>query len=205
MSVLFAGYLVWHSHAQGHYRWLRGGNTYKNTFYGLQITKKDEWLRYKEGNPIGKQVFISRLFGNPALFLFPKKNLIEFHRLEKSENPDAIFFIGPIDDLKDKSYGHSLNSYAHAYLESVIAPKKMWVKKGQIAPTEINGVPCAKANVSYEIQKIGELEGEIYFFIRDNKGFNVTYTAHPSEFMKYRNEAIEMIQSIRFSESKNEK
>jgi len=186
------------SHFQIPYKWTRQGNTYTNAFYGVQITKKDGWLRHIEGSTLGSRLFLSRLFSNPLVLIFPKRNLIEFHRFGDTQSVDAAVAIGPVDNLKGKPYGHYVDSYAHASLESVLAPRKIWLKKGEIELMELNGMPCAKATVSSELPKVGELKSEFYFFIRGGKGFNINYTAKPLEFDKYRDEATRTIQSVRF-------
>ena len=185
------------SHFQKPYTWTRQEGTFTNGFYGLQITKKDGWLRYIEGPTLGSRLFLHQLFG-PQAFLFPKRSLIEFHKLGETQSVDAVVAIGPVDNLKGKPQGRSLNSYAHSSLESIIASWKIWLKRGDIELMELNGTPCAKATVSYEMPKAGELKSELYFFIRGERGFHIAYTTTPSKFDKYRAEAIETMRSIRF-------
>ncbi|MBI3999877.1 MAG: hypothetical protein HY351_04605 [Candidatus Omnitrophica bacterium] len=151
---------------------------------------------------MGKRIFLSQVFGSPVPLLFPKRNLIEFHRFGETQQLDAIVFIGPVDDLQGKPYGRSLRSYARASLESLLSPRKIWLKESQIELAELNGKPCATATVSYEISKVGQVKGEFYLVIKDEKGFNMGYTAVPSEFDQYREEAMSIIQSFRFLESK---
>ena len=201
LSASIAGYLRLRSHFQAPFQWSREANTYTNTYYGLQITKQEGWLRYTDDNiSLEKRIFLSRLFGSGTPLLFAKRNLIEFHKLSDAGKSNAIITIGPVDDLKGKWYGRSVENYAHVSLEATLAPKKIWLKRSQIKLTELSGRPCAKLRTSYEIPKIGELENQFYFFIKDKKGFHIGYFAKPSEFDKYHDEAAQMIQSIRFSE-----
>jgi len=196
-SALIAGYLKWLSHIQAPYQWSREGSTYTNPFYGLQITKREGWLRYTASDSLGKRIFLSQVSGRPVPFLFPKRNLIEFRRFGKREQPDAVVSIGPVDNLEGKPYGKSLRAYARVSLESLMTTK-IWLKQGQIELTEISGESCAKVKVSTEIPKLGDVDGEYCLFIKGNKGFHIAYNAIPSEYDQYRDEAMSIIQSFRF-------
>lgn len=197
-AFLIAGYSRLSFYFQAPFRWVRQGDTYTNIYYGFQVKKREDWLRHLPKDSLGRRIYLSRLFGSPVPLLFPKQNLIEFHKLGESQKPDAIVSIGPVDELKGKPNAQSLQSYAHASLESIMGPKKMWVKKSQIELWKLNEEPCAKTRISYEISKVGEMEGELYFFIKNQKGFHISYVATPSEFDKYRDEAMKIVQSIRF-------
>jgi len=195
--ALIVGYLKWLSFSQTPYEWTREGDVYTNAHYGLQITKKDGWLRSVEGPSLESRFFLSRLFDNPSPLLFSKRNLMEFHEIGGSQRPDAVIVMGPVDDLKGKYYGRSPRDYARATLGSMAATK-MRLNKAEFSMTDINGTPCAMVRSAIEIRELGEIENEYYFLISGVKGFNIVYSAVPSKFGQHLDEAREIVRSIHF-------
>lgn len=197
MAALVLGYLKWLSFVEAPYECTRKGSTYTNPYYGFQITEKDGWLRSVNGSSLGSRFVLGRLFDNPAPLLSSKRELLVFHKIGKKQHPEAVVNIAPVDHLKGKYYGRSLEIYARASLESIMATK-MRVNEGQIKVMDINGRPCAKVRVSLKVPDMGDMEAEYYFFINDGKGFAVGYMAIPSKFEQNRDEAMAIIQSFRF-------
>lgn len=192
-----------YSHLQAPYRWSRKGEIYTNLFYGLEIMKKEGWLRHLKDPTLGERLQMAWQHDYPLVPLI-QRNLIEFHRFDERELLDANFVLGPVDNLKGKPYGRSLQDYARASVQSM-GLSKIWVKKTEIELMELNRLPCARVRISYEALEEETLEGEIYFFIRGARGFNILYAAIPSVFDTYYDEALQMIQSFRFVEPPSKK
>jgi len=195
--ILVVGYVKWQAYAQAPYVWIREGNTYTNACYGLQITRTEGWLRYQDDESLGSRYFSSRMFHNPALLLFPKRNLIEFRKIGEDLKPEASVLISPVDDLKGKFYGRSPLSYARFSLGTVIASQSS-LKKGDVELTELNGEPSARSRISINVLGAGEVESECYFFVNNGMGFSLGYSSTPSKFNRYRSEAVKIVQSFRF-------
>jgi hypothetical protein len=188
-----------HSPTNQPYQWVRTRDVYENPFYGIRITKKDSWLRYKTPYPFIDKINMSWQLGTLTPFFSAKTDLIEFNKIGDDSNKVAYFMISAVEDLRGKYYGKTSERYARFAMESLMSLEKVWLEKADISTAEIGGMSGAKAHFFYQGPDGKGAEAEMYCFIQNEKGYNVIYFAQKSDFDKYYEDAKAMFQSFHFT------